>query len=75
MKKLFLLVSDGGDGSYSIRYTMNEEWINSQQEKYDNDELDYNSPGVDGDGFNYTTLTIPNECTLESLGISYDCAE
>ncbi|HET8688317.1 MAG TPA: hypothetical protein VFM18_17040 [Methanosarcina sp.] len=74
-KKLFLLVSDGGDGSYSIRYTFNEEWINRQQERYDNGELDCYAPGVDGDGFNYSVLNVPMECTLQSLGIHYDCAK
>lgn len=74
-KNLFLLVRDSGDGSYSIQYTFNQTWIDKQQDLYDNDELDYESPGVDGDGFNYKTLTVPDECTLESLGIYSDCAK
>ena len=75
MKKLFLLVSSGGDGSYNIQYTFNEYWIAKQKERYDNDELDFEyDAGVDGDGFHYDILMVPDECTLESLGIS-DCAE
>lgn len=74
-KKLFLLVSDSGDGSsYSIQYTFNQAWIDTQQDLYD-DKLDYRSAGVDGAGFNYKTLTVPDECTLETLGIYGDCAE
>jgi len=75
-KKLFLLVNDCGDGSYSIKYTFNEAWIERQQERYDNNELDCQyDAGVDGDGFNYKILTVPDECTLESLDIYSDCAE
>lgn len=74
MKKLFVLVSDGGDGSYSPQFTFNEEWIAKQQERYDNDGYDEYAIGVDGDGFHYKVLTVPDECTLESLGIRYDCA-
>ena len=75
MRKLFLLVSSGGDGSYAIRYTFNEEWINAQEVAYSNDELDCEYDiGVDGDGFHYDTVLVPNECTLESLGIHSDCS-
>lgn len=74
MKKLFVLVSNGGDGSYYPQFTFNEEWIERQQEAYDLDELEYDSIGCDGDGFHYEVLTIPDECTLESLGVS-DCAK
>lgn len=74
-KKLFILVQDCGDGSFSPRYTMNETWIANQQEKYDNGELEYDSIGCDGDGFHFDTLEVPDECTLNSLGISWDCAE
>ena len=75
-KKLFVLVSDCGDGSYSPRYTFNEEWIKKQEELDDNGELDCECLGCDGDGFHYDVLTVPDECTLESLGILYDdCAK
>ena len=74
MKKLFVLVSNGGDGSYYPHFTFNEEWIERQQEAHDFGELEYDSLGCDGDGFHYEVLTVPDECTLESLGVS-DCAE
>lgn len=69
MKKLFALISDGGDGSYSVWFTMNEEFIAAHEERYDKCELESGDLGVDGDGFHYETLTVPDECTLESLGI------
>jgi hypothetical protein len=74
MKKLFILVSDAGDGSYSPRFTFNEKWIKGQEKKYDNGEITWPDLGCDGDGFHYTVLTVPDDCTLESLGIRYDCA-
>lgn len=73
-KKLFVLVSDGGDGSYNPRYTFNEDWIQEQSKKYDNGELEYDSIGCDGDGFHYDVLMVPDECTIESLGITCDCS-
>lgn len=75
MKKLFVLVADREDGSYSPQYTFNENWIKQQKEKYKNGDLEWPSLGVDGDGFHYDTLTVPSECTLESMGIFRDCAE
>jgi hypothetical protein len=74
-KKLFILVSYGGDGSYNPQFTFNEEWIKKQEELYDEGNLEYPALGVDGDGFHYSVLTVPDECTLQSLGISYDCAK
>ena len=73
-KKLFVLTSDSGDGSYHPRFTFNEEWIALQEERDRNGELscEYDI-GVDGDGFHFVELTVPDECTLESLGVS-DCA-
>lgn len=75
MKKLYVLISDGGDGSYSPQFTMNEEWIKQQQDKYDEDGYEEWAIGVDGDGFHYTVITVPDDATLKSLGIHYDCAK
>jgi len=74
-KKLFVLVSDDGDGSYNTRYTFNEAWIDKMDEKDANGELCYPDLGCDGDGFHYDVLNVPVECTLQSLGITYDCAK
>lgn len=72
MKKLFVLVEDCGDGSYYPRFTFNEEWIKKQKERKD---LDYQDLGCDADGFHYAILRVPDECTLESLGIIKDCSK
>lgn len=72
-KQLFVLVGDGGDGSYRPNYTFNAEWIMEQEERDSNGELEYDDVGCDGDGFHYDILLVPDECTLDSLGIS-DCA-
>lgn len=72
---LYVLVSDGGDGSYNINFTMNQEWIDKQQEAYDEGDVDYEyGIGIDGDGFSYRTINVPKGSTLKSLGITYDCA-
>lgn len=73
MKNLYILISDGGDGSYYPHYTFNSDWIAKQESR---DDYDYECDlGVDGDGFHYDTLTVPDGCTLKSLGIHSDCAD
>jgi len=67
MKTLYILVGNGGDGSYYPQYTFNAEFIRKLEEM-DTDDFS------DGDGFHYDTLNVPDECTLDSLGVS-DCAE
>lgn len=74
MKKLFVLASNGGDGSSYPQYTFNEEWITKMDDAYDNDPDFDHERWADGDGFHYDILTVPEECTLASLGIRYDCA-
>jgi len=74
MKNLYILVSDGGDGSYYPNYTFNTEWIEEMDRKSEEGELEYDDIGCDGDGFHYDTLTVPSDSTLESMGIRYDCA-
>ena len=70
-KKLYILTSDAGDGSRGVRYSMSREWIDKQQERYDSNELDYDDGGVDGNGFSYRTLNVPEEMTAKDLGIFY----
>ncbi len=70
MKNLYILISDGGDGSYYPQYTMNAELIAKLELAADEERMTYeNGLGCDGDGFHYETLTVPDECTPESLGI------
>jgi hypothetical protein len=76
-KKLFILISDGGDGSYYPKYTFNEEWISQMEQQAEDDwhSMCDGHVGCDGDGFHYDILMVPDECTLESLGVQYDIAE
>ena len=70
-KPLFVLISDGGDGSYYPRFTFNKDLIDKLEAAADEDRMDYESGvGMDGDGFHYETIYVPVECTAESLGIS-----
>lgn len=74
MKTLYVLPSNNGDGSCTIKYTFNMDWIMAMEEAYSSGEdFDYER-WADGDGFHYDSLTVPDECTLKSLGILYDCA-
>ncbi len=76
MKILYVICMGCGDGSSTPVYTFNAEWIAKMEKSYDSDdgEFDYER-FADGDGFHYDELTVPDECTLESLGIHFDCAE
>lgn len=68
--KLYILVQDCGDGSSILSFTTDTKLINKLQEAYDDGTMDYeNGIGVDGDGFSYTTLNVPDDSTPESLGI------
>jgi len=70
-KKLYILITDGGDGSYSNSYTFDRDVIDRQSNLYDNDKLEHGDTGVDGDGFHWSELNVPAGSTYESLGITY----
>ena len=70
-KPLYVLIVDCGDGSYHPRYTFDTELLKKLEVAYDENRMDFdNGIGCDGDGFHYSTLMVPVECTAESLGIS-----
>ena len=70
-KPLYVLISNGGDGSCYPHYTFDTELINKLQKAYDEDKMDYESGiGCDGDGFHYDVLQVPVECTAASLNTS-----
>lgn len=73
-KTLYVLVSDGGDGSYYPHYTMNQEYIDYLNDHSDRGLMDYDSIGCDGDGFHYDTIKVPAFLTLEMMG-ERDCSE
>ena len=65
-----------GDGSYCPRFTFNAGWIAEQEKRDAKGELDFEQDiGCDGDGFHYTTLILPDDVTLKSMGINKDCAK
>lgn len=67
---MFVLIKDEGDGSYSPRFTFNTSLINKLSFAAEGNWMDsQNGVGVDGDGFHYTTITVPDDATYESLGI------
>ena len=75
MKNLYVVTMNCGDGSYHNGYTMNTEYINKLNIQYLNSDPKFDFDSLcDGDGFHYDVLTVPDECTLESLGIKTDFA-
>lgn len=65
--KLFILVNDCGDGSYSLRYTLDAGLIAKLN---DYDGFADQHAGFDAEGFNPRSITVPDDSTYESLGIS-----
>jgi hypothetical protein len=69
---LYVLVKSNGDGSYSAKYTLNPKHIEILQKAYDQDMIDADGGlGVDGDGFGYDTINVPDDSTYKSLGIRW----
>jgi hypothetical protein len=68
MKTLFLLISDGGDGSQSIQFSFDDELVGLMQDDHDFAVIGEN--WMSGDGLQVTTIRVPDECTMESLGVS-----
>lgn len=65
---LYILISNGGDGSYSPQYVLDPAVIEELERQDDVGEL--GESWYDGDGFHYDTVTVPDGSTAESLGIS-----
>ena len=70
MKKLYIVISDNGDGSSSTHYTFDSELIKRMEAAMDEGTL--SEQWYDGDGFHYDELYLPDECTMQSLGIPYE---
>jgi hypothetical protein len=75
-KNLYVIVKNCCDGSFHTTYTFNEQWVLDLESRIDSGEATEYEMEVycDGDGFHYDILTVPEECTLASLGITYDVA-
>lgn len=68
--ELYILISNGGDGSYHANFVLDPAVLALLQNAYEEDKVDYEyCPGVDGDGFHYSSITVPEGSTKESLGI------
>lgn len=65
-KQLYIVVTDSGDGSNSLRFSFDSELISEMEDRQD--ELDdmYQS----GDGLQVWSLTVPSDATYDSLSIS-----
>lgn len=65
--KLHILIKNNGDGSSSPRFVLDPAVLQACQ---DNFECSESHPGVDGDGFHYTSIEVPDNSTAQSLGLS-----
>ncbi|WCO82021.1 von Willebrand factor type A domain protein [Pseudomonas phage vB_PpS_SYP] len=66
-KKLFIVITDAGDGSNGLQYTFDVELIDWLENNQDSLGDSYQS----GDGLQVRSLNVPVECTYESLGIRW----
>lgn len=70
-KTLYVLISNAGDGSYYTNYILDPIVIEIMKKADQMDLLDYEyDMGVDGDGFHYSEIKIPDYLTPEMMGIS-----
>lgn len=70
-KPLYILVSNGGDGSFYPTFVLDPEVIAKLEKAYEDGHMDYEyGMGCDGDGFHYETMNVPSDSTPESLNIS-----
>lgn len=76
MQTVYLFTQDNGDGSSSIVAVSDPQVVSEIKELMDDDMWDFeNGFGVDGDGFHYMTMYLPDELDLNTLGISFWDAE
>lgn len=68
--KLYLLICDGSDGSFSIQYCLDESLIDRLSDLDAEGKLDYDDVGCAGGSFGFRTINVPDGSTAESLGIS-----
>lgn len=65
--ELYILIQNSGDGSYSNKFILDPDVLQACEDNFEDCEI---HPGVDGDGFHYSTINVPDGSTAESLGIS-----
>lgn len=66
--KLYVLVCDGGDGSYHPQYILDQK-VMDKMNQLDAEGL-LPDGWSDGDGFHLDWINVPDDSTPESLGIS-----
>lgn len=69
-KKLFIFFCEGKDSTHYNCYTFNEVYANSILDMHKNGLLNEYDFYSDSYGLCYETLTVPNTCTADSLGIT-----
>lgn len=67
-KPLYLLISDGGDGSQSICFSFDDELVS--RIKQDTDFTVIGDERMSGDGLQVIIIYVPVETTMEAMGIS-----
>lgn len=67
-KKLYIAISDSGDGSQALFYTFDEQLISMMDDPDNYDLIGEN--WMSGDGFQYQEVNVPENFTMEDLGIS-----
>lgn len=67
-KKLYIAISDSGDGSQALFYTFDKELVVTMDDPDNYDLIGEN--WMSGDGFQYQEINVPESSTMEDLGIS-----
>lgn len=67
--KLYVMVTDAGDGSFHPQFTVDDRLIEILSKAYDAGVIDYETVGVDADGFHYSVVEIPDNTDLKKLGV------
>ena len=65
--QLHILIKNNGDGSSSNLFILDPDVLAACEAHFECSET---HPGVDGDGFHYASINIPDNSTIESLGLS-----
>ena len=65
-KRLFILISDSGDGSQSLSYTFDGDLVTDMSNRQEELDDEWQS----GDGLQYSVLIVPADFTYSDLGLS-----
>lgn len=67
-KTLFILISDGGDGSQGLHYSFDAELVARMEDDHNFDVIGENY--MSGDGLQVNKLQVPIDYSMEDLGVS-----